>query len=243
MKVLSELYCDDHGRHRPPLAEVWLPDGPGPHPPVLVTHGGGFILGHRRMSAVRHTALHLVSQGFAVASFDYRLAFRGGRLREGIEDVIAGMTWWRANAERFHLDEAKMALVGVSAGSALMMLAAEQLGPVAKVVSIHGPMDWRLVPGGGLTLTQRLLFQHSDSDQWMQQSPMNFELDVPLLVQTGTADRLVVPENAKRLEARRRERGLPIETKWYEAGHGWLRKRDHPEFGRAMADLSDFLAA
>ena len=76
----AERFRSRRARGIAPLADVYLPDGPGPHPSVIIVHGGGFVIGSRRMKPVRYLATRLCAAGYAAAALDYRMIFRGGRL-------------------------------------------------------------------------------------------------------------------------------------------------------------------
>ena len=52
--------------------DAYLPGSPGPHPGVILIHGGGFRFGEREWE--RYLATALVDAGFAAFSIDYRLA-------------------------------------------------------------------------------------------------------------------------------------------------------------------------
>ena len=117
-------YRDGHGRGLPPRVDVYLPETPAPHPSVIIVHGGAFVIGSRTMKPVRYQATRLVEAGFAVAAIDYRLVFRGGRLTEAGDDVRAAQRWWAAQRTRWSLDDHRTAMLGVSAGAALLWLAA-----------------------------------------------------------------------------------------------------------------------
>src|SRR5215216_3197383 len=53
--------------------DAWIPDTPGPHPAVIVVHGGAWVSGNRRGS-VRPLFAPLEQAGIAWFSISYRLA-------------------------------------------------------------------------------------------------------------------------------------------------------------------------
>lgn len=111
---------------------VYAPTGlAGAVPGILHIHGGGFVIGN--LESEKGTCLNLCrSLGVVVVSVDYRLApetpFPGG-----LEDCYAALDWAAANAQDLHIDPARIAVLGMSAGGGLSaataLLAKERGGP------------------------------------------------------------------------------------------------------------------
>jgi gluconolactonase len=103
------------------LADVFVPDGDGPLPAVVVVHGGGWLKGDK--TKFRALALQLAARGFVTAAIEYRL---GGEARfpAAIHDCNAAVRFLRANARRFHVDPDRIGAVGGSAGGHLVGLMA-----------------------------------------------------------------------------------------------------------------------
>lgn len=114
-----------------PILVYQPPSGEAPHPAVFHIHGGGMISGTAQMT-MRGPAPPALDLGCAVVSVDYRLApetpFPGPQ-----EDCYAAATWLFANAERFGIDPARIAISGVSAGgglaAAVALMARDRGGP------------------------------------------------------------------------------------------------------------------
>ena len=210
----------------PPLADVYMPEGSGPFPSVVLVHGGGFVIGSRTMKAMSFWATRLAEAGFAVCAIDYRMVFRGGRLTDSIDDVVTAVHWWRAQAVRFNLDTESVSLLGLSAGASLTMLAAAALpGRLARVIPIFGAHDFSLVHGRRATALCRLLLHSSDRVEWRKKSPVEVaaSLAAPVLIIHGTADQMVPVVQARVLEAQRRLAGLPVEALYIDgAPHGFF---------------------
>src|SRR5262245_58231760 len=64
-------YADPARRGTPPRADVSMPQRP--RGAVIIVHGGGFVIGSRRMLSVRWCARALVEAGLAAVAVDYRL--------------------------------------------------------------------------------------------------------------------------------------------------------------------------
>jgi acetyl esterase/lipase len=102
-------------------AELRLPKGPGPHPVVVLVHGGcweapwGF-------DDVRSLAAALTAEGWATWSLEYRrLGDPGGGWPGTLEDVARGTDHLRPIAAARGLDLERIVAVGHSAGGQLAL--------------------------------------------------------------------------------------------------------------------------
>jgi acetyl esterase/lipase len=225
--VASALpYRESWPRGIAPLAEVYLPDGPGPHPSVVLVHGGGFLIGSKTMKPMLYLAKKWAEAGFAVMVFDYRMIFRGGRIEAVVDDVATAITWWSEQTERFNLQPDRINLMGLSAGATSMLLAGSRLpaGLVDRMVSVFGVYDFTYLNGQLTKLLRRWLFQSMDRSVWLRWSPVETaRMPNPVLLVHGTVDDLVPIGHAARLAAMRTELGLPVETVVIEgARHGFF---------------------
>lgn len=103
--------------------DIFLPEkGKGPYPLVVIVHGGGWISGGRREECIS-SLYKTVSQGYAVAAVDYRLAPEGQWPLQ-VHDVKAALRFLRAHREQYRLDTETIVLWGNSAGAYLIQLVA-----------------------------------------------------------------------------------------------------------------------
>lgn len=197
-----------------PLADVYLPDTPGPHPSVILVHGGGFMIGARDMKPMRYLATRFVDAGFAVMALDYRMVGRGGRLPEMVEDVRQGIDWWLSRCDDFQLDRAQVEVMGLSAGATLTMLAAgtPDAPALRRLISIFGVFDFSRVHGWHGKLWERLVLPERGQQACIDYSPITrCTTKTPLLIVHGTADTLIPHGEAERMARWRQESGLPVE--------------------------------
>ena len=125
------------------LLDLHIPDGAGPFPAAILIHGGGFDEGSKSAN-VRPLFAPLANAGFAWFSIDYRLAPRF-HFPEANADVMSAIRWVKANAAKYHVDPAKIVLIGESAGGFLVNYAGTHEIPdtrVAAVVDFYGPVDY-----------------------------------------------------------------------------------------------------
>ncbi|MBA3457940.1 MAG: alpha/beta hydrolase [Deltaproteobacteria bacterium] len=207
-----------------PLADLYLPTDPNGASVVLV-HGGGFVVGSRAMKPMRLLAARLSSARISVCAIDYRMIFRGGRLTEALDDVLAAHAFWGERVAGYGLDPARVSMIGLSAGGTLAILAAARAaaGTVHRLVSCFGLYELDQLQGPA-SMLPRLLFGTSDRYDWRMRSPHHAEPPrVPTLLLHGDDDRLVPVEQARRLAARREELGLPTKLVVYPgAPHGFF---------------------
>ncbi|MGA2053062.1 MAG: alpha/beta hydrolase [Opitutales bacterium] len=119
-----------------------IPDGPGPFPAAILVHGGGWS-GGNKSTEISPLFAPLTKARIAWFSVDYRLAPQF-RYPACVEDVETAVRWVKAHAAQFHIDPARLALVGESAGGEIVDMVAVRATPathVAAVVAFYAPCD------------------------------------------------------------------------------------------------------
>ncbi|NNC71655.1 MAG: alpha/beta hydrolase [Sphingomonadaceae bacterium] len=111
------------------FSELWLPEGDGPHPTVLMIHGGCWQTAIAERDIMNWIAEDLRGRGIAVWNIEYRGVDRGGGYPGTYEDVLAAGDSLVEHAPRFNLDMSNIVAIGHSAGGHLALwLAARQGG-------------------------------------------------------------------------------------------------------------------
>jgi acetyl esterase/lipase len=124
------------------LLDASVPDGAGPHPMVIIVHGGGWGSGDKQQDTVPITE-PLTRANFTWFSINYRLAPEH-RWPACFEDMQTAIRWVKAHAAAYRGDPERIALLGYSAGGQLACLAAvraEEDIRVQAVVGLAPPMD------------------------------------------------------------------------------------------------------
>jgi acetyl esterase/lipase len=117
---------------RPLAIDIYMPKkGGAPKPLVLYIHGGGWMGGHTRQSAAFSNfpavLAKLASEGFVVASLEYRLSGEAPFPAQ-LQDARAAIRFLKTNATTYGLDPSRVGVWGGSAGGHLAALAALSCG-------------------------------------------------------------------------------------------------------------------
>jgi acetyl esterase/lipase len=126
------------------FGDLRLPSGEGPHPVVVIVHGGcwraEYDLGH-----IGSFAAALTREGFATWTIEYRrVGNEGGGWPGTFLDVASGTDHVRRLAQDHPLDTSRVAAVGHSAGGQLVLwLAARQKLPQSSEVRGLDPLSLR----------------------------------------------------------------------------------------------------
>jgi acetyl esterase/lipase len=105
------------------LGDLYLPEGPGPFPAMIVVHGGGWQLGTR--AGYAGWGNYLAGAGIALFAVDYRLCNKERKsYPEAVHDVRAAVQYLRGSAADLRIDPKRIGLWGDSAGAQLAALVA-----------------------------------------------------------------------------------------------------------------------
>ena len=195
--------------HRDQRAEAWLPRTDGPHPVVVVLHGGWWRAHWTRtLLSTRPLCRDLARRGYAAYNIEYRRLGGGGGWPNTFDDVLAALD---------HLPAADVVL-GHSAGGHLALFAAAERS-VPAVVALAAPSDLeatsepqvhRLMGG-----TPRQVPQRYARGNPIRRVPFGARL---LLVH-GTQDTIVSPQRSRNLAAAAREAGDDVTLLEPEGDH------------------------
>jgi acetyl esterase/lipase len=100
---------------------LWVPAGDQPAPLVLFVHGGGWKRGSKENAGSRAMPAHMMAQGYAFASIDYRLV-PAATVEQQAADVAASLAYLLERADALGIDRSRVVLTGHSAGAHLVAL-------------------------------------------------------------------------------------------------------------------------
>ena len=151
--------------------DAYLPvDGGGPHPGIVLIHGGGWRHGNKRDLAAE--ARYFAEHGFAAFSINYQLAPKH-RWPQQLVDARNAVMWIRAHADTYSVDAGRIGAFGTSAGAHLAsMLAVLTNGipdagaGIMAAVAWSSPMDLVLLGqlAGSYTRAERFLGCSDEED-------------------------------------------------------------------------------
>jgi acetyl esterase/lipase len=101
------------------LMDIYRPGGPGPHPAVVLVHGGGWLGGSKAGHA--GTGAMLARNGYAACAINYRLA-PDFPYPAAFDDCQRAVRWVRAHAGDFNIHPKRVGAMGDSAGGHLVAL-------------------------------------------------------------------------------------------------------------------------
>ncbi len=241
------------------FGDLRLPSGPGPHPVVVVVHGG-FWRAKYDLEHVGHLCADLTQRGVATWSLEYRrVGHDGGGWPGTLEDVALGVDFLRTLERSHALDLARVVALGHSAGGhlALWLGARHRLpagGPLHRedplrlrgVVSLAGVVDlvcgfeWWL--GDGIVDTFLGGSPVCVPERYRTASPAALQpLGLPQVLVHGTGDDTVPVAMSEAFCARGRELGDSVRcVPLPGAGHFELidpRSREWPQVVEAVRSL------
>ncbi|HYN46423.1 MAG TPA: alpha/beta hydrolase [Allosphingosinicella sp.] len=135
------------------VVDVWVPEGAGPHPVVLMVHGGCWQTDIADRRIMNWIADDLRRRGIAVWNIDYRGVDRpGGGYPGTFEDAAAAADAVRGHAGAYNLDLSRVVAAGHSAGGHLALwLAGRPKLPQGSPLRTPNPLPIHEVVGlGGL---------------------------------------------------------------------------------------------
>ncbi|HTE19364.1 MAG TPA: alpha/beta hydrolase [Armatimonadota bacterium] len=101
------------------LMDIYRPDAPGPHPAVILVHGGGWLGGSK--AGHEGTGRMLARNGYVACAINYRLA-PAFPDPAAFDDCQRAVRWIRAHAEQYGVHRKRVGALGDSAGGHLVAL-------------------------------------------------------------------------------------------------------------------------
>jgi acetyl esterase/lipase len=241
------------------LADVYMPQGEGPFPAMIIIHGGAWAAGNKeQLSGVAKAFAKL---GYTAVAISYRLAPES-KFPAQIYDCQAAVRWLRTNAARYKVDPARIGGFGYSAGGQLVALLGAlddrdevrepglpDNAPSARlqvVVAGGAPCEFRNLPVD----SQRLAFWLGGTpaekpDFYREASPAAYITsdDPPMFFFNGASDRLVPSRSAKAVVAKLKDAGVPAEFHEVPDADHLGAATDRPTILQAMAFVDRYMGA
>jgi acetyl esterase/lipase len=206
------------------LLDIYLPpNAKGKVPLIIFVHGGGW-LGNDKYADIgymKKTVEEIVSNGFALASIDYRFATQA-IFPAQMQDCNRAVSFLIDNAEKYGFNKNRIAVMGFSAGGHLASLMGlsknnnvesffmkdtNKSFSFKAVVDFYGPAELILFPGANDPKSPESLLigatPLSRPDLAKAASPVTYvdKNDPPFLIIHGEKDDLVSPKQSQLLSS------------------------------------------
>ncbi len=220
---------------------------PTPLPGLVLIHGGSSTVGDKRAEfdvqgdTLLDLCMGLASQGFVVASINYRLAHADPWPAQ-IEDAQLAARWLRAHKDDLHMDGRRLCSVGLSSGAYLAVFLgalaatmpgdrasemADQSSQTSCVADFYGPVDlatWYTSTPESQPEIRDLLHQatpQSDPTLYRTASPLYAitAASAPMVIVQGTNDTTVPEAQSRALEQALRQRQVETQYISYPGEH------------------------
>ncbi len=256
--ILKRGRTHSYGEHRSQRADLHLPQGSGPHPVIVLIHGGSWASRYGRI-VMRGLVADLVRRGWAAWNIEYRRLGDGGGWPATFADVAAAIDYLPSLDAP--LDLRRVSLLGHSAGGHLALWAAgrerlpagapgrvdgEPAVPLERVISQAGVCDlagayarWH----GGAARTLMGGAPQEYPERYAAGDPMRLlPLSVPALLVHGTADETVSVELSRSYARAARAAGSEVELVEISGAAGRHRAHIDPR-GQAWAAVRERLGS
>jgi len=244
---LNVAYCNSSDTFQ--KLDVYTPKRSDEARPLVVyIHGGGWSSGDKANPFVVDYGAEIVRNNFAFISVNYRLAPKSPYPAQN-QDVDCALAYIIAHAAELHVDAAKIALIGDSAGGQLAAMAAltsPSKARVKAVVDFYGPADiwvqvtrkprvdkWAIDYIGGA----------NNEKQARQASPLYASLaGAPaFLIMHGTNDKTVYYDQSVKFAAKLKAANVDVTLVPVANANHYFSTTSKPTIDVIKADVVDFL--
>lgn len=215
--------------------DVYRPRAAGPHPAVVLIHGGSWDSGDRR--ALGPLARDLAERGFVAFAIEYRLSGEA-RFPAAVEDARAAVRWVGQHARRFGGDPARIAVFGPSAGGHLALMVAALEPEIVRACAtwaapadlVRGLTEGDRVPRESLRVAEKFLgcTFAARPERWALASPATHVSRAmgPLFLAHGDRDGVVPFSQALYMQEAAERHGVPVTLVRVRGANHELRRRD-----------------
>ena len=196
-----------YGTHSDQVGDLRLPDRRGPHPVVVLVHGGGWTEPATR-DTMDGMAVELAGAGLATWNIEYRRIPPVGGWRDTLADVARGVDYLAGLAGEYRLDLGNLTVVGHSAGSQLGYFAARRAtSRPARFVSLAGMLDLEGLGSDFDDLLSAFLGDDLETHIAGVDPIRALPLGLPIVAAHGASDEAVSPDQSHRFVDTARKAG------------------------------------
>lgn len=196
--------------------DLYVPEGPGPFPVVVVVHGGGWQIRHKGdMSSISSS---IATHGFVVYNINYRFAPQHQHPAP-VDDLEAAIRFLKENAATYHIDVNRIGLWGYSSGGhivsyyALTRARTPELR-VRAVVAGGAPFDFTWYPHSPYIHDYMGGYRAQKLDAYFEASPAHrVTKDAPpFFLYHGKSDNLLEYSQMQAFEAKLQQAGVYVKS-------------------------------
>lgn len=216
--AIEGIVFTDDDWPQPLLGDLYLPQKSGPHPVVLMVHGGGWA--NRSRYDMTGISRKLARHGYAVFNVNYRFAPRYIYPAQ-LHDLNQALRWINGNAARYRLDITRVNTWGYSSGAHLAALlggfngtdASAGLPRIRAVVAGGIPSDLRKYSGSPIVMRFMGGDRHEMPERYAEASPASHisSDDPPVFLYHGKLDFLVKADQSTDYYTALRAAGIDAE--------------------------------
>lgn len=235
------------------VIDVWTPEGPGPHPAVIMIHGGCWQTDIAERDIMNYIAADLRESGIGVWNIEYRGVDRDGGGYPGTYlDVGRAADMFVERGEAYGLDTRRTVAIGHSAGGHLALwlamrpalaegeaLRGEHPVPIQTVISQGGLPDLRAGEGrNGHACGTDAPRQMAGGKYALTSPPEMPTSDTRQILFNNALDRIAPPQFATEYRDAMAKRGVTVETHVDDgAGHVELIAPDSESWAHQKAAI------
>ncbi len=208
------------GKSNSQKMDIYIPQGAGPFPVVVLIHGGAFKAGSKSMESGH--AAKLTANGYVAVSINYRLSGEAV-FPAAVHDCKAAVRFLRANAQTYRINPDKIGAWGASAGGNLSAILGTSGGDtylegtegnflsassnVQACIDWFGPINFATMVAEGAALGFASTYNVNNESQYLgldANAPANIEIvkkanpttyidanDPPFWIEVGSSDPLI----------------------------------------------------
>lgn len=222
-EIHNQVYAEHEGKNL--MADVFLPQSPGPHPAILLLHSGSWR--HGSKSRMADVGRAFAREGFVAVAANYRLT-NEARFPAQIHDTRDALRWMKENHERLEIQPNAVGILGYSSGGHLALLAGltgnehrSILADVQAIAVAGAPSNLETLVSNPAVYALLGGWKSDKPRAYSFASPVQYATpdDPPVLLMHGKYDMIVPESQSKAMAEKLASAGVQVEFRELPYGH------------------------